>query len=130
MTPLACLALNIYYEAATEPLAGKVAVAQVTLNRAEGDPAKVCNVVYARSVVDGKKIAAFSWTLGRAWRAPGWSAETYRKCEWVASSVLEGTLVAPFDSSVLWYHADYVHPSWHKHFVVRIGRHLFYRSNG
>lgn len=130
MTPLACLALNIYYEAATEPLAGKVAVAQVTLNRAERDPAKVCAAVYARSVVDGKKVAAFSWTLGAAWRSSGWNAETYRNCVWVADSVLKGSLLAPFDSSVRWYHADYVRPSWHKRFVTKIGHHLFYRSAG
>ena len=32
---LECLAKNIYYEAGGEPFEGKVAVAQVTLNRAE-----------------------------------------------------------------------------------------------
>ena len=31
---LTCLAKNIYFEAATEPFEGKVAVAQVTINRA------------------------------------------------------------------------------------------------
>ena len=43
-----CLAKNIYFEAGNQPLAGKVAVAQVVLNRMEhsayaGD---VCGVVY------------------------------------------------------------------------------------
>ena len=32
---LACLAKNIYYEAGNQPFEGKVAVAQVTLNRTE-----------------------------------------------------------------------------------------------
>ena len=43
-----CLAKNIYFEAGNQPLAGKVAVAQVVLNRMEhsayGDT--VCDVVY------------------------------------------------------------------------------------
>ena len=43
-----CMAKNIYFEAGNQPLAGKVAVAQVVLNRIEhsayGD--NVCDVVY------------------------------------------------------------------------------------
>ena len=32
---LICLAMNIYHEARSEPIAGRVAVAEVTLNRVE-----------------------------------------------------------------------------------------------
>ena len=50
---LTCLAKNIYHEAATEPFEGKVAVAQVTINRAESGkfPSDICNVVYQKNVV-------------------------------------------------------------------------------
>ena len=43
-----CLAKNIYFEAGNQPLAGKVAVAQVVLNRMEhaSYPKDVCGVVY------------------------------------------------------------------------------------
>ena len=43
-----CLAQNIYFEAGNQPLAGKIAVANVTLNRVEHDkfPNNVCDVVY------------------------------------------------------------------------------------
>jgi len=43
-----CLAKNIYFEAGNQPLAGKVAVAQVVLNRMEHSayPEDVCGVIY------------------------------------------------------------------------------------
>jgi hypothetical protein len=60
---LECLTRNIYYEAASEPFEGKVAVAQVTLNRVEsGNFANtVCGVVYEKNVVYQKVICQFSW---------------------------------------------------------------------
>ena len=46
-TQLDCLARNIYHEAGSEPFEGKVAVAQVTINRAESGqfPSDICKVV-------------------------------------------------------------------------------------
>jgi len=43
-----CLAQNIYFEAGNQPLAGKIAVSQVVLNRVEhyAYPDTVCGVVY------------------------------------------------------------------------------------
>ena len=53
---LECLALNVYYEARGESLAGQYAVAEVTMNRksALGFPKTLCDVVYQKG--------AFSWT--------------------------------------------------------------------
>ena len=50
---LDCLARNIYHEAGYEPFEGKVAVAQVTINRAESGefPSDICRVVYQKNVV-------------------------------------------------------------------------------
>ena len=44
---LKCMAENIYFEARHEPMAGKVAVVQVVLNRIDDDrfPATICEVV-------------------------------------------------------------------------------------
>ena len=55
---LDCLAKNIYHEAASEPFEGKVAVAQVTMNRAESGkfPRDVCGVVYQKNVIYEKVI--------------------------------------------------------------------------
>ena len=50
---LECLARNIYYEAASEPEEGKVAVGLVTINRSNrGDfPTSICGVVNQRTVL-------------------------------------------------------------------------------
>ena len=47
-TAALCLALNVFHEARGEFIPGQYAVALVTLNRAEHDPAKVCDVVFKR----------------------------------------------------------------------------------
>jgi len=48
-----CLARNIFYEAGSEPLEGKVAVGMVTINRTQDEryPQSVCGVVRQRTVV-------------------------------------------------------------------------------
>ena len=60
---LDCLARNIYYEAGYEPFEGKVAVAQVTINRAESGqfPSDICQVVYQKNIVYEKVLCQFSW---------------------------------------------------------------------
>jgi len=129
--PLTCLAQNIYYEAATEPFAGKVAVGAVTLNRIAGaNPVvSVCGVVYYQKVdpSTGKKVAAFSWTLGSRWRIRGpVDRKVYSECLWIADGLLHGRWAAPFGPEVKSYHASYIPVPWRKRFVVRIGHHLFY----
>ena len=59
---LDCLAINIYREAGYEPFEGKVAVAQVTMNRVEDPqfPNDVCSVVYQKSTTV-KTVCQFSW---------------------------------------------------------------------
>jgi len=60
---LRCLTQNIYWEAASEPFEGKVAVAQVTLNRANSSqfPNDICAVVYQKNVIYSKVVCQFSW---------------------------------------------------------------------
>jgi len=60
---LECLARNIYYEAGNQPFEGKVAVAQVTINRAESGqfPKDICQVVYQKNVVYERVLCQFSW---------------------------------------------------------------------
>ena len=60
---LECLANNIYWEAASEPFEGKVAVAQVTMNRVESGrfADTVCGVVYQKNVIYEKVICQFTW---------------------------------------------------------------------
>ena len=131
--PAMCLADDIYYEAAHEPLAGKVAVGQVVLNRTRDPhyPPSVCSVVYASHVEpSGKRAAAFSWTLGKAWRDPEpRDPVVYAQCYSIALRLLRGNLPALIDDKVEYYHTGNVKPSWRrKHMLVaKIGHHLFYR---
>ena len=60
---LDCLARNIYHEAGHEPFEGKVAVAQVTMNRARDSkfPIDVCGVVFQKNIFMEKVVCQFSW---------------------------------------------------------------------
>jgi N-acetylmuramoyl-L-alanine amidase len=118
-----CLARNIYYEAGIEDRVGKIAVAQVTLNRLRTGywGSNICKVVYAP--------AQFSWTKvkRRAWMpnvGPSW-----KESQQVAAEVLDkGTRISTLKTS-LFYHADYiVKPYWSDNTkrVAQLGRHIFY----
>lgn len=133
-TPVECLAKNIYYESAWEPYDGKVAVAQVTMNRvADGlGGNNVCSVVYFKKVnpVTHKKEAAFSWTLGSKWRSKGINHKAYKECVKIAREVLHHHLKSnAIGPDVEYYHAVYVHPAWadDHELVATIGQHEFYR---
>lgn len=131
--PVKCLTDNIYYEAASEPYEGKVAVAQVTMNRVADNLGgeTVCQVVYfkKRSPETGKLQAAFSWTLGWHWRTHHMYRKEYRVCEQIARAVLNGQLHSEvIGPGVEFYHADYIRASWapdHQE-VAQIGHHIFY----
>lgn len=124
---LYCLALNIYHEARSEPESGQIAVARVTLNRvaSKSFPSSICAVVQQGG--EKRHRCQFSWwcdgksdqpTESRAWRR---SLEISRRV--LANEVSDPTYGA------LYYHADYVQPSWSSRLkrTTRIGRHLFYR---
>ena len=130
-TDESCLADNIYFEAAYEPLDGKLAVAQVTLNRARDAGVSVCNAVYFKAINPrtGKKEAAFSWTLGARWRPKGMNPLLHAWCAELAHDALAGARALPLPDDVRFYHANYIRPRWAKQhqMVTRIGRHIFYR---
>lgn len=61
---LYCLAQNNFYEARAEPFEGKVAVAEVVINRTKDPryPGKICDVVrQAKTNKRGVKVCQFSW---------------------------------------------------------------------
>lgn len=117
-TQLICLAKNIYYEARGEPLAGKLAVAQVTLNRVESNKFgnTICKVVYEKN--------QFSWTkkpsklkYGKAWQEALSIAE---------AAITNGIALQNFDA--LYFHNKKVKPIWakQKKKLAKIGGHVFY----
>jgi len=123
---LTCLAKNIYFEAASEPFEGKVAVAQVTINRSESGkyPSDICNVVYQKNVVYGKVICQFSWYCesGPTVRHNG----AYKESMEVAKKVLLEDFRLSSLKNAYFYHADYVNPNWKLPRITQIGRHIFY----
>lgn len=123
-----CLARNIYWEAANEPFEGKVAVAQVTLNRVldSNFPNDVCGVVYQKNVVYSKVVCQFSWYCERnhLMRIP--TPKAFEESEAVAKKVLLEGYRLDSMKKALYYHADYVNPKWDKPRIGKIGRHIFY----
>ena len=116
---LACLTKNIYYEAAFEPFEGKVAVAQVTMNRVASGAfhSTVCGVVYA--------YKQFSWTLDNTRKIrdrKAWEASVD-----LAVAVLTRSIPLP-NFSALYFHTKQVRPHWNrnKRVVAVIGNHIFY----
>lgn len=127
---LACLAKNIYYEAGYESFEGKVAVAQVTINRANsGDfPADICGVVYQKSVIYQKVICQFSWYCEQPGKVKPMHTEAYNESYAVAKKVLLENFRLDGLKTAMYYHADYVNPGWGKEKVAKIGRHIFYSN--
>jgi len=129
---LECLALNIYREAGYEPFEGKVAVAQVVMNRvATGKFGKdVCGVVYQKNVVMEKVICQFSWACDSVHRNRPIGKEAYNESYAVAKKVLLEGFKLDILKDALYYHATYVNPRWSLDKVGQIGQHIFYRQKG
>lgn len=123
---LACLAKNIYFEAGSEPFEGKVAVAQVTINRANSGkwPGDICDVVYQKNVVYGKVICQFSWYCETGPKVR--FNPQYKDSMEVARKVLLENFHLPSLRDAYYYHADYVNPNWNLPKITKIGRHIFY----
>ena len=118
---LYCLAKNIYHEAGNQPTKGKIAVAQVTINRTQ-DPkfaGTVCDVVMAHK--------QFSWTMNRHLRWSHPKNEMWDESLRIARDTLEHGYRVKGMEDALYYHANYVHPRWkHVTKLAQIGAHIFY----
>jgi spore germination cell wall hydrolase CwlJ-like protein len=125
---LGCLAKNIYHEAANEPFEGKVAVAQVTLNRvASGQfPDDVCKVIYQKNKFYEKVICQFSWYCDRTVKFRPVNQAAYDESMAVAKKVLLEGFRLPGLKNALYYHASYIDPKWNRKRVAKIGQHIFY----
>ena len=125
---LECLAMNIYREAGHENFEGKVAVAQVTMNRAAHPsfPKDVCAVVFQKSVFVDRVICQFSWYCDTAHKARPVNQSAYNESMAVAKKVLLENFRLPGMKNALYYHADYVNPNWRLPKIDQIGRHIFY----
>jgi spore germination cell wall hydrolase CwlJ-like protein len=127
---LDCLALNIYREAGYEPFEGKVAVAQVTMNRvAKGQFGKdVCGVVYQKNVIMEKVVCQFSWACDSSAKTRPVNQAAYDESYKVAKKVLLEGFKLDILKDALYYHANYVNPRWPLEKIGNIGNHIFYKA--
>ena len=116
-----CLAKAVYFEARGETVEGQLAVAEVVINRAGSGryPADLCSVI--------TQPWQFSFIRKGRFPAPDMGSDAWRKAVAVAK-IAQGKLADRLPSNVLWYHADYVAPSWGKRLTrqAKIGLHIFY----
>jgi spore germination cell wall hydrolase CwlJ-like protein len=125
---LDCLTRNIYWESATEPFEGKVAVAQVTINRVESGrfASDICGVVYQKNVIYDRVVCQFSWFCDGSSKVKPIYPAHWKEAEEVAKKVLLEGFRLPSVKNALYFHADYVKPQWGKPQVAKFGRHIFY----
>ena len=118
-----CLATAVYFEARGESLEGQLAVARVVMNRAASGryPPDWCSVV--------KQPYQFSFVRRGQFPQANTHSDAWRKAEAIAE-LAAANIVPSVDTNVLWYHANYVAPSWRHNLqeVRQIGAHIFYAS--
>ena len=126
---LTCLATNIYYEAGNQPFEGKVAVAQVTMNRTESGlyPADICKTIYQKNIVYEKVLCQFSWVCDRAVIARPVNRANFKESEEVAKKVLLEGFRLPSLTDAMYFHGDYINPGWKREKITKIGNHIFYK---
>tara|TARA_R110000868_G_scaffold85896_2_gene241281 strand:- start:64 stop:750 length:687 start_codon:yes stop_codon:yes gene_type:complete len=134
-----CLALNVYHESRSDSFAGRIAVADVTLNRVESRlfPNTICEVVkqanmrtdWKGNTVPVRGMCHFSWFCDGLSDEP-MEADAYEEAVIIADMSLRGGWRGITEGATH-YHATYVTPNWINDRgmvpVGRIGEHKFYR---
>ncbi len=113
-----CMAKNIYHEAGHESMLGKIAVAQVTINRAQNSAKTVCGVVYEPN--------QFSWTNAKQ-RPIHVNDSAWDDSVTVAMQTLEQGIRLNGMEHALYFHAVSVRPHWKNMTkLTQIGNQVFY----
>ena len=117
---LECLAVGIYYESKSEPLAGQLAVGQVIANRAKSGrfAPTYCGVLFQRS--------QFSFVRGKSYPAPARASKQWHNAVAVAK-IVHQKLHSSAVPNALFFHAKRVSPRWRLARVGSVGNHVFYR---
>ena len=123
---LMCLALNIYFEARSEPIQGQIAIAEVTLNRVASPhyPNDVCGVV----LQENKDGCQFSWWCDGKSDKPK-ENNSLRTSKALAELMLqEGDYITVVGKDATHYHTESIKPYWAKEFrkIKQVGKHIFY----
>jgi N-acetylmuramoyl-L-alanine amidase len=118
---LECLAVGIYFESKSEPLAGQLAVGEVIANRANSNgrfPSSYCGVLFQRS--------QFSFVHGHSLPSVPRSNRQWQTAVAIAQ-IVDQNLKASAAPKALFFHARRVSPGWRLTRVASIGNHIFYR---
>ena len=136
ISALTCMAIALYFEARSEPLAGQIAVANVVINRVMDDryPDNACEVITqgrlgskpTDRILRGK--CQFSFYCDGLSDTPE-DLDAFRYAIDIASNILGGVWFDPTDGATH-YHSIDVSPAWAKTKVriVRIENHIFYKG--
>ena len=136
---LECMSKNIYFEAAMESTAGKLAVAQVTMNRVRSHhyPNTVCKVI-----TQGKHYSSGFPVKDRcqfSWYCDGASDEVRNLVAFNTTQKIANLAMISYGSmksqgldyteGAIYYHTYEINPRWSTSYpkVGRIGDHIFYR---
>jgi N-acetylmuramoyl-L-alanine amidase len=118
-----CLATAVYFEARGESVDGQLAVARVVMNRAASGkyPGSWCEVV--------KQPWQFSFVRHGQFPSIDTGSTSWARAQGIARLAMTN-VIPSVSNDVLWYHADYVAPSWGRRLamVQKIGAHIFYRA--
>lgn len=127
MKEIKCMALNNYYEAATEGIHGMRAVSQVVMNRIEetGFPSTACGVIYQKT----SGTCQFSWVCSKSLPKLDTESKAWEDAVIAAKQTyVDGHSVHGLENA-LFYHATYVKPRWKKLVrVKKVGDHIFYKK--
>jgi N-acetylmuramoyl-L-alanine amidase len=118
---LECLAVGIYFEAKSEPLAGQLAVGEVIANRANSGgrfPSTYCGVLFQRG--------QFSFIRGRSLPAVPRAGKQWQTAVAIAR-IVDQDLKDSVVGNALFFHAKHVSPRWRLKRVASVGNHVFYR---
>ena len=118
---LECLAVGIYFESKSEPLAGQLAVGEVIANRANSRgrfPGTYCGVLFQRG--------QFSFVRGHSWPAVNKSGRQWQNAVAIAK-IVDQDLKDSAVGNALFFHAKHVSPRWRLKRVASVGNHIFYR---
>ena len=138
-----CLAKNIYFEAGVESTAGKLAVANVTINRAThaNFPNTICGVVHQGIHRYNERMGEHVPVRDRcqfSWYCDGMGDNPRKGRTWEsAQDLAKKVLVNYYDKALIditdgamYYHANWMekYPSWSKKkkVMASIDRHIFY----
>jgi len=118
---LECLAVGIYFESKSEPLAGQLAVGQVIANRAHSNgrfPSTYCGVLFQRG--------QFSFVHGKSLPSVPRASHQWQTAVAIAK-IVDQDLKDSAAENALFFHAKRVSPGWRLKRVASIGNHVFYR---